>query len=393
MKNTTIKTTIAIILVLTLINFSSGISETKYLDDYVLTSSYVNAEEGETFSLNVEINNTGDAKQNVVFELDDSGPLDIDSDDKWEIGEISSQESITKTFRIEVDKGTKQGKYDLEFQLEDEQDDFEDELEIEVESDEPDFIVGNVQSFPDTILPDQDEVKLDITLENIGGGDAEFVKVKLNLPKGFSASGSFSDQNSLGKIAEGQGKTATFFIDTEKDLSSGQNTATLEIEYKTNTEIKTQKLDFQLPVKGKPQFKILSSIMQPSKITPGQTGSVEIKIKNIGEETGEETSIRVFENIDIPIEFEEKTRFIGDLKPGQTGTAVLSFEVESDATPSSYLIQVQTRTINRENVLTEEFNIPLQLSEAETNTGFWLIAGIVISIIILISIIIILLRR
>ena len=69
------------------------------------------------------------------------------------------------------------------------------------------------------------------------------------------------------------------------------------------------------------------------------------------EEKGEETSIRVFENSDLPIEFNAKTNFIGNLKKGDIGSAIFNFEVDSNANAKNYIIKIQVRTLNNDNVI------------------------------------------
>jgi len=175
-------------------------------------------------------------------------------------------------------------------------------------------------------------------------------------------------EDSADEDDESVSKTATFYINTDKDLESGTHQAQLEIEYKTGSEKRFQTLSFDLPVKGKPLFNIISTSTSPKVTMQGQPGQLSIQIQNIGEEKGQETSIRVFENSDLPIEFDQKTNFIGDLEKGEIGTAIFKFEVEEDAPVKEYLIKIQTRTLNNNNVIVEEYTIPLVI-KAEEGTG------------------------
>ena len=371
--------TLVILLLLTITNISA-IDRTIFLDDYDIEYSYTSAEEDETFTLTISITNTDQDDQDkteVVFELDEKDPFNVKGDEEWDIGDLEFEETQTHTFRVGIDANTPEGKYDLEFKLDDADKDYDDELEIEVESDQADLIIGNVQTLPSSITPDEEDLKLDITIENLGSGDANFVRTKLILPQGFEASSSFSDYVNLGTIFgedsadeddESVSKTATFYINTDKDLESGTHQAQLEIEYKTGSEKRFQTLSFDLPVKGKPLFNIISTSTSPKVTMQGQPGQLSIQIQNIGEEKGQETSIRVFENSDLPIEFDQKTNFIGDLEKGEIGTAIFKFEVEEDAPVKEYLIKIQTRTLNNNNVIVEEYTIPLVI-KAEEGTG------------------------
>ncbi len=363
---------------------ASALSDIVYVGDYEIEYSYNNVDIGDDFTLTISINNTDNVlKKDVYFELDSTNPFDVDSDDEWDIGDLDIGEKVTETFRIEVDKDAKKGTHDLEFKLEDSDDDFDDEFEIEVESDRADFLIGELNSFPDTIMPDQEDVKLEITLENIGGGDAEFVKAKLVLSEGFSTSSSFSDSTNLGTIEEGDNKIATFYFDTDANLDSGVKVAELVLEYESSGESESKILNVNLPVKGVPQFIVASVNTNPDELNLGtEDNIIRITVQNIGEETGEETSIRVFENTDMPFEFNEKTNFIGDVEPQQFGTAVFSFSLDKDFSMKEYLLKIQVRTVVNEEVLIKEYTVPITVDKAKRNSfsliwgfaGFFIIA-------------------
>ena len=66
--------------------------------------------------------------------------------------------------------------------------------------------------------------------------------------------------------------------------------------------------------------------------------------------------------------------------------AVFEFEVDSDATPKEYLIKVQTRTLNNNNVLVSEYSVPLKILESERNNSVMIY--IIITLILVIVLVI-----
>ena len=374
-----------------------AIEESVFIDDYEIDYSYASAEEGDTFTLSVSIKNTDNiAKEDVFFELRNTDIFDIRSDNEWTIGSLEPGERKTNTFRIEIDKGVNKGKYDLEFIIEDYDDDWRDEFEIDVSSNEADFIIGNIKSSPEIIMPDEKGIKIEVTLENIGGGEAKFIRAKLELPEGIKSTGSYSDITNLGIIGPSENKVAVFFIDTEKTLSSGNNKAEIVLEYETDNDKKTERLDFNIPVKGKPLFRVVSSSTNPGEIYPGtEENQLSIIIENIGQETGEEASIRIFENSDQPFEFKEKTNYIGNIKEDESGTASFEFDVNSDALVKDYIVKIQIRSVSRDSVIVSEEIIKINLLEKESslNTSFIVIASLVIGIIILVVLLVFLIKR
>ncbi|OGJ20568.1 hypothetical protein A3K73_05270 [Candidatus Pacearchaeota archaeon RBG_13_36_9] len=365
----------------------SALGETVYIGDYQISYTYFSADEGDRFTLTVVVTNTGELKEDVVLEINDNTPFDV-NEDKWEIGNLAKDETKSKSFRVDIDEDTPQGNYNLEFNIEDKKEDFDDEFNIEVSSKKADLIIGSINSLPSTLSPDTKDVKLDITLENLGGGDANFVKARLILPEGFSSSSSFSDFVNLGTLASGSDKTAAFYVDISKEVASGNHKAKIELAYRTDNDDKISLLDFEIPIKGKPQFQVTGSKTSPGSVPAGASGTLSITIKNTGEEKGEETSVRIFENADFPITFDEKTSFIGTVEKGKTGTATFKFDVDSDGNPNSYLVRLQVRTLQNNNILVEEHTVPVKIVEGQQGiSGYLIIAIIIIAALIVIYII------
>lgn len=364
----------------------SAVESNIFLGDYQVKYNYEGAEEGERFTLNVEITNTGSAKADVVFELDDSKPFDLQTDETWEIGSLAKDAKVTRTFRVEVAEDTPEDEYDLQFTLEDNKDDYEDEFEIQTTFENAELIIADVKSEPPIISADQEDIKLTLKVDNIGTGDANSIVAKLELPQGFSPSSSFSDTANAGVVKAKESTDMVFFIDTEKAIGSGTYQGTLSIRYETENELETKNLQFDLPLKGRPIYTITSSRTIPSAVTVAGSGKLQVVVQNIGEELGEETSVRVFENADLPIEFDQKTNLIGSIFPGREGTASFDFTVEEDASAKVYLVKAQVRTVSRGNVIVNEHTIPVTIIEQERGAYFgWMLA---IALIILLGIII-----
>lgn len=376
-----------LIVIILVANSIQALQETQVFDDYEIISDYDanDVESGESFSIKITIKNTGDLKEDITFEFDDSFPFDIDGDNEFDIISLGENQEKSKSFRIDVDQDANDQRYDIEFTLEDSQEDYDGEIDIEVNSILPELIISDIQSTPQIITPDMDQIKLIFTIDNTGGGDAEFTRANLILPDGMAASESFSLMDNLQTIKAGESKEAEFYIDTSNELIGGQYTIKISLDYEDENNKKgTQTLSSQFIVHDKPLFDILD--VKTNQIIPDTTDNrIEIKILNIGKEKGEETSIKVFENNDLPVSFDQKTQRIGSLEKNQEGTAIFNFEVDSDALPKEYLVKIQTRTLNQGNVITQDFSVPLVISEKPpTNPTIFLLIIPIIAIVILI---------
>lgn len=368
------------------------------LDEYTVEYTYdeEDAKAGEKLTVGITITNEDDVTRNdITFELDESYPFNIIGDDTLEIDSLAAGESKKRTFRLDIDENAKDDKYDLDFTLEDDDDDYDDTIEIKVKSILPEIIIGNIQSSPSIITPDTKDVKLTLTLENTGDGDANFVKVKLVTPENIEPSSSYADIANMGTISSGSSKDVVLYVDVKEEVKEGISQGKLEINYEDEDNNKKQgTLTFDIPIKGKPQFSIIGNSVTPSVINPGSKEvNLRIIIKNIGTVEGEETSIRVFENSDQPFTFDEKTNFIGDLDSQASGTGVFSFDVDSKANPNTYLVKVQIRTVNEGNVLVTEETVPIRVVESEKNNLSLIIPIITLILIIAIFVMFIKFRK
>lgn len=365
------------VLTLNLLAVSSATEKTVDLGDYLVDYSYSNANAGEKFSLVVTITNIdNEDKDNVEFNFDFNSPFSKVTDKDWEIGNLSKDASVTKTFRIEIDDDAESGNSDLDFTLEDEDEDYEDVIKVDINSDKAELILNDLTSDPKKLTPDQNEIKLVVKIENKGDQDAEYTKAKLILPEGFSSVNSYSDTINLGTIKAGEEKEATFYISSKEDISPANYLATLSLEYESDGDEEKKDLELNLPVLAVPQFSITSSM--PQKVEQGETSTLKITVQNVGEEKGESTSIRVFEKSSQPFDFYEKNSEIGTLNPYETGTATFEFATDSDATPVKYILEVQIRTISNGEVITYDKTVPITVLEKEANPWMYIIASVVI---------------
>ena len=261
------------------------------------------------------------------------------------------------------------------------------EFDIRVNNDKPEFVLGTLVTSPTKLVSDTDEAELDIELENIGEMDAQNIILQMELPKGFTETYGYSSRANLGTISAGSSKTGQFFVDIDENVKDGVHKAKVAINYKeadsNDDEYKTKTLWLDIPIKSKPVFGIEKVTSFPEKIHAGDSVKLKLNIKNIGGEDAESTSIRVFKESSQPFDFDDKTDYIGKLKPEGTGEALLKFNVEKDASPKTYLLDLEIRCINGDDVITQDKTIKIQVISGEKNTPNKII-GINITTIIII---------
>lgn len=262
----------------------------------------------------------------------------------------------------------------------------EEDLMIDVEVEEVNFQLGSLLTEPAELVADTDDAKLSVELQNIGEEKAQNVIMNINLPEGFKPSYGYSDRANLGTIDAESSKTGDFYVDVAENLKEGEYSATLKIEYKeeddNDEEYKSLHIPLKIPIKAAPLFEIIEAKTEPEFVRVGDKVNLKLKIKNTGTKKAESVSVKAFKEASQPFEFEEKSDFVGKLEPGETGEAVLTFTVESDAAPKKHILDIEIRTINEEDVLVYEKKVPITINNGEATRR---IIGIGIVVVIVVA--------
>ncbi|MHC1572658.1 MAG: COG1361 S-layer family protein [Methanosarcinales archaeon] len=257
---------------------------------------------------------------------------------------------------------------------------------LRVDPERPDFVIGAVRTSPERLVEDTDEALLKVEVSNIGEGDAENVKARLTLPPGFNASYAYSDEDTLGTIKEDESKTAHFYIDTIEGLEAGEYNANLTLTYKEEddeeNEYRTKILPFRIPIKRSPYLVIDSVETIPPVVHPDTDVSLLIRVKNTGSEEADAVSLRVFKDSTQPFEYDEKSDFVGKLKPGETGEALIRLKVKEDAAAKKYLIDVELRGVetNTDRVVIFSRTAPLRVHPKEKVVPVLPIGAVVVAL-------------
>ncbi|ABR56872.1 COG1361 S-layer family protein [Methanococcus aeolicus] len=202
--------------------------------------------------------------------------------------------------------------------------------------------ISNIITTPKEIKPSDDKVRIDATITNNGQGRAKDILLKLKLNDSvFEDSWSSANFKSLGSLSGGESKTVSFYIDVDKYAPAKKYTIPLTMEY---LDIYNQKhnttQNIEIFVQPKP---IIAIIPEKQTLTPGKN-KIKITVKNIGNTRGESIKVSAIKNAVQPFEFDEKTDYIGTLKPGETGTAIIEVKVDKDAEPKDYRLTVELRS-------------------------------------------------
>ncbi len=341
------------------------------------------AEAGKPLNVWIKVDNPTDVVESDVF-IDvtpqDGLQLSAGESARKRIGVLAAGGSQTVQYRMFVRSTAAEGPNNVEVDIVKPTGDITFDILVEVEEDDSEEVileVGNIQSEPTRIKPDDEFVKLDVTLQNLGEATARGVKTTLrDLPEGVSFSESYSNLELIGNIEEDDTAIASFFIDVEETVKPGLYEANLDISYKYKPDPDEEEFlveDITLPVslsiKSIPLYEITAVQVKEPLRAGDKDVELQLTIKNIGEEDGESVRVRVFAKSEQPFDFGVSSNFVAPkLLPGESAQTTLEFDVDDDADLQEYLLDFEVKNVVDEDVVTYSKTVAVTVHEPKQNS-------------------------
>jgi len=356
------------------------------------------AEAGKFVNVWFKIDNEDDTKTSELYINilpKDGLSLSQGETSRKKVGIIGAASSQTIQYRLKVEDNAIKGPNFVEVNIEQSTGKFSFDLPIEVEEkdrQDVDLEVGLIRSDPTRIKPDDEFVKLDVTLQNLGDTTAKGVQATLkNLPKGIEFSESYSNTELIGNVDADGTKTATFYIDLDESVKPEEYLARLELSYKYKPEEDDDEylkdsvtLPVRIAVKAVPLYEITDVSFEEKKLRAGMKDvKMTITIKNIGEEDGTSVRVKVYGKSEQPFNYDVNSNFVAPtLKPGESGQATLQFDIDEDAALQEYLLDFEIKNIIGDDVITYAKTLPvkIELPKKKSAVKSALIAAIILGI-------------
>ena len=247
-----------------------------------------------------------------------------------ELTKVFSGESITRTFRIFFSEDLPQGFIDIPIDASFDESEVTTDIRVFVKDAQsnPELNIGEIVATPNELLPDTDDNKLTVKLQNLGDKDAELVKAELVVEDdSIKPSFSFSFSDSVATIAGGDEEEFEFDLDIEANVNQ-EVPAMLKLKYRAEKSVGDsyetfeEQIPFNIPITDAPLL-IVESVEQIDDFAIGTTeNKFRITIRNDGREDAEEVRIRVVPDISYPLVFERTTQYVtSKIEPGKSGRA------------------------------------------------------------------------
>ncbi len=205
--------------------------------------------------------------------------------------------------------------------------------------------IGDISTDPTDIRPGDEDVEIRAFIENSGEAAAKDIEAILICEDKFKPAWSGTDRSYIGRLNSGDSKEAIFHIDIADNVESNTYRIPLQIRYKDTKGGEYEVMrEINILVEPKPEFEIVSYYTEPANISAGDTGvKLHVRIRNIGSEKAESVSVRSTGEVEVPFEFDVKSDYVGNLKVEEEWTAVLKFDVDTDASLKAYQQGIEIR--------------------------------------------------
>ena len=190
--------------------------------------------------------------------------------------------------------------------------------------------VANIVTDPSQVRPGDKFVELKTYIENVGEKDSKSVEITLSSNSSLITS-AYSDNNRkwVGRVNKGESKQISFFLNVDEAIKSGLYNLALKMQYldlDDNSYNKTINLPFL--IKKRSYLKVIN---YTGSGLAGDNGVLKVTLKNTGSVDAESVDVRILKDSSQPFEFDVRSSFVGELKPGQTGIAIFHFKIDRDA--------------------------------------------------------------
>lgn len=218
---------------------------------------------------------------------------------------------------------------------------YEEEFVMPVEKEGVDLTADVVQTSPDNPRTGDNDVRMDLRVSNTGSKDIEEVEIIPEFPEGISSSDSMTEKLFIDRIGESSSSNQELKLDIADELRPGVYRINLSTSYEdTDSNSYTEEMSIPLRVEGRPDLELANASME---MKAGSTSDLELTVVNTGSQDAETVSARVIAQSSQPFSLADRSDYIGEIKPGEKGKAVLSISSDRSASLKKHQLKIEMR--------------------------------------------------
>lgn len=310
--------------------------------------------------------------------------LDAEGDNLY--GTVYSGQQYNKKFRVKILSNAPSGSYEMKLlgQWYKEGVPFGSIMSVKFEMNvKKEGIILNIASLetvPSEIRPGDNYVKILTRIENVGSKDAKAIELDVTTPTGITASYSNNNRVWIGRLNAGESKEFTTFIDVEENITPGLYYVKYDYTYSDLDDNKYTK-DQLIPLRIK-ESPYLEIVDVKGEGAAGTKTKLYVTVKNTGTESAELVDVRIMKQSVQPFAVDVRSDYIGELAPGEEGTAVFEINILSEAAVKEHDLKVLIRAKGDsdegdDNIYTFIRNASINVTPAK-NTKLTYAIGIVV---------------
>jgi hypothetical protein len=239
-------------------------------------------------------------------------------------------------------------------------------------------VVLSVENVSSPHLQAGGEGYVTFTVRNIGEDTGDRTSVYL-VPEGASPVVPFTNGVYVGTLPPGGTAQPRFKVAISQNADPGQPyPVTLYAEYRDfeGNTITSPSVSTGVTFGEKVQFE---SISPPAVVYPGKTDTVSVAYRNRGNSTVFNAQARI--SVIDPFSSEDDTAYLGDMRPGDSATALFSVKTEAGATVKTYSVNSEIGYTDAFNTAFTSDNIPVIL-DVQQGSGTLIIAIVLLLVVI-----------
>ena len=115
----------------------------------------------------------------------------------------------------------------------------------------------------------------------------------------------------------------------------------LQTEYEDSDDnIYSENISTNLRIDGRPDLEVVNS---STEMKAGESSEIRINIENTGEQDAESITARLIAERSQPFSLEDRSNYVGEIKPGEKGEAVMKISADRKTALKSHNVKIQLR--------------------------------------------------
>jgi hypothetical protein len=262
-----------------------------------------------------------------------------------------------QNYQVNVDSGAPTGRYDFELHIQYLEDGepvkiptrdggkvvtYIEEFSMPVDQEGVDISSNVIGTEPSVPRPGDNSVQIKLSMTNTGNKPVEEITLKPGTPLNVQTSYSSDEKFFIDRLNSGDSAERTLSVDLDSDLEPGLKWVYLNADYEdTSGNPYAEELKIPLRVEGRSDLELVNSSL---KMKAGATSELHLKVRNTGSQDAESVTARVLAERSQPFSLNDRSSYIGEIKPNQTAEAVLKVSADRNTALREHQLNVQLRS-------------------------------------------------